>query len=79
MVSPNPFTEYLNVNLDWNASEVVSVKILNVQGKEIVSKQVTLNKGSNYFKIDNLSNLPAGIYLLQFTSPTQRIVEKIVK
>jgi len=40
---------------------------------------VTLNKGSNYFKIDNLSNLPAGIYLLQFTSPTQRIVEKIVK
>jgi uncharacterized repeat protein (TIGR01451 family) len=79
MVSPNPFTEYLNVNLDWNASEVVSVKILNVQGKEIVSKQVTLNKGSNYFKIDNLSNLPAGIYLLQVTSPTQRIVEKIVK
>jgi uncharacterized repeat protein (TIGR01451 family) len=78
-VSPNPFTDYVNVNVDWNASEVVSVKILNVQGKEIISKQLTLNKGSNYFKIDNLSNLPAGIYLLQFTSLTQRLVEKIIK
>jgi len=78
-VSPNPFTEFVNVNVDWNASEAVSVKILNVQGKEIVSKQLTVVKGSNYFKIDNLSTLPAGIYLLQINSPTQRIVEKIIK
>jgi uncharacterized repeat protein (TIGR01451 family) len=79
MVSPNPFTDYVNVNLDWSTSEVVSVKILNLQGKEIVSKQVILNKGSNYFKIDNLSKLPGGIYLLQLASPAQRIVEKIIK
>lgn len=78
-VSPNPFTEFVNVNVDWNASEVVSVKILNVQGKEIVSKQLTVIKGSNYFKIDNLSTLPTGIYLLRIASPTQRIVEKMIK
>lgn len=78
-VSPNPFTEYVNVNVDWNVSELVSVKILNVQGKEIISKQLPVNKGSNYFKIDNLSKLPGGIYLLQITSPTQRVVEKMIK
>jgi len=78
-VSPNPFTDYVNVNVDWNTAEVVFVKILNVQGKEIISKQITVNKGSNYFKIDNLSNLSSGIYLLQLASPTERIVEKIIK
>ncbi len=78
-VSPNPFSEFIKVTVEWNAAEPVTVKIFTVQGKEVVSKQMTLNKGFNSFKIDNLSNLPAGMFLLQLASPTQKVIEKIIK
>ncbi|MGN6533542.1 MAG: T9SS type A sorting domain-containing protein [Ginsengibacter sp.] len=78
-VSPNPFSDFINVTVEWNAAEPATVKIFTIQGKEVVSKQMTLNKGFNSFKIDNVSNLPAGMYLLQLVSPTQKVVEKIIK
>lgn len=78
-VSPNPFTSYLNVTLDWSKTEVISVRIINIQGKEVVSKTMQVNKGSNYVRIDELSNLPSGNYFVQFISATERVTQKITK
>jgi hypothetical protein len=57
----------------------VTVQIFNVQGKIVVAKQVSVNKGNNNIRIDNLSPLPAGNYYLRLTSPTQKIIQKITK
>jgi hypothetical protein len=38
-----------------------------------------VNQGNNYFKIENLSNLPTGNYLLQLFSEGEKIVQKIVR
>ena len=78
-VSPNPFTSYINVNMNWDASEEISARIINMQGKIVVSKTVQVNKGSNYVRIDNLSNLPSGNYILQLVSPNGKIIQKIMK
>lgn len=78
-VSPNPFSDYININTDWNNAEQVTVMIFNVQGKMVVSKQEMFNKGNNNVRIDNLSNLPSGNYYLQLVSPTQKTVQKITK
>ncbi|MBA2249962.1 MAG: T9SS type A sorting domain-containing protein [Chitinophagaceae bacterium] len=78
-VSPNPFTSYLNVNLGWSKAEVVSAKVYNVQGKEVSSKTVQMVKGTNYIKLDDLSNLPSGNYIIQFISGDERVSEKITK
>jgi uncharacterized repeat protein (TIGR01451 family) len=78
-VSPNPFISYLNINLDWSKSENVQVKIINVQGKEVYSKSLQVNKGLNNMKIDELSKLPSGNYFIQFVSATERFVQKITK
>jgi hypothetical protein len=78
-VSPNPFTSYLNVTINWSKTEVISVRIINIQGKEVVSKTIQVNKGSNYVRIDELSNLPPGNYFVQFISATERVTQKITK
>jgi hypothetical protein len=78
-ISPNPFTSYLNINTEWNSNEVVTAKVINIQGREIMSKSVQMRKGLNYVSINDLSNLPAGNYFIQFISGTDRFTQKITK
>jgi uncharacterized repeat protein (TIGR01451 family) len=78
-VSPNPFTSYVNVKMEWSKSEVVTARVINIQGKEIISKAIQVNKGISYFKIDELSELSSGNYFLQIVSPTQGFTYKIIK
>ena len=78
-VSPNPFNDYINVKTTWDQSEAMSVKIFNVQGKEVYLKEMSVSKGVNILKITGLSNLSPGNYYLQLLSANQKIVEKITK
>jgi len=78
-ISPNPFTSYLNINMEWNRSEIISAKVINVQGKEVAAKSIQMNKGLNYVSMDELSRLPAGNYFIQFVSGTERFTQKITK
>jgi hypothetical protein len=78
-ISPNPFKDFININFEWNKPEVVLVKIFSVQGKKVFFKKIVANKGRNFLKIDNLSNLPPGNYFLQLVSSSQKIIQKITK
>ncbi len=78
-VAPNPFSDFININTQWDKPEVVTVKIFDLQGKQLLSKQKQLNKGNNNIRVDNLSNLPVATYYLQLISPSQKIVKKITK
>jgi uncharacterized repeat protein (TIGR01451 family) len=78
-LSPNPFTSYLNINMEWNSNEVITAKVFNIQGKEMMSKNIQMSKGLNYVSMDELSKLPAGNYFMQFVSGSERFTEKITK
>jgi uncharacterized repeat protein (TIGR01451 family) len=78
-VSPNPFSSYVNVNLEWNKTETTNAKVYNMLGKVVLSKNIQLSKGSNYVSIDELSGLPSGSYLLQINSSDGSTVRKITK
>lgn len=78
-ISPNPFRNYLNVNMQWDIHETIIAKVTDGQGKEIFSKNIQMNKGLNYMSFDELSRISAGNYFIQFISATQRFVYKIMK
>ena len=78
-VSPNPFMSYLNVSMEWSKSEIITARILNIQGKEVVTKKLQVVKGANQVRIDDLSKLPSGSYFIQFISATERLTQKISK
>ncbi len=79
VISPNPFNSYLNINMNWSKTEMITARIISVQGKEILMKRIQVNKGPNYIKIDELSNIPAGNYFIQFISSEEKFSEKISK
>jgi uncharacterized repeat protein (TIGR01451 family) len=79
-VSPNPFTDYLNVMVQWNQSETASAKIFSADSKEVFSKIFQMNKGSNYLRLDGLSSLPSGTYILQLlSSSNNKMIQKVSK
>jgi uncharacterized repeat protein (TIGR01451 family) len=78
-ISPNPFSSYLNITTEWANSEVITVKVINVQGTEVISKNIKMSKGLNYVSIEELSKLPSGNYFIQFISSTQTTSKKITK
>jgi uncharacterized repeat protein (TIGR01451 family) len=79
VVSPNPFSSYVNINIDWGKNENASVKVFNMAGRELVSKTVQLMKGTNNVQVDELSKLPAGTYILQLSNSSERVYKQITK
>ncbi len=78
-VSPNPFNSYVNINIDWNRSENTVVKIFSMSGREIFSKNVQMNKGTNYVQLNELSSLSSGNYLIQFNGSEGKIFKQVTK
>lgn len=66
-VSPNPFTETLSIRFESVQTGIVEIKILNLTGQPIATKNATITKGNNNLQVGNLSNLSKGIYLAQIS------------
>ncbi len=79
IVSPNPFTSYVNINLEWSRNEPATVKVLNTLGKEIIRKHIQLIKGANFIKLDDLLKLQAGNYFIEIASSEEKISQNILR
>lgn len=64
-VSPNPFVEHLNVRFTSAESGTAQIRIMNVAGQTLLSKQSTISKGYNNIQIDDLNKLASGMYVAQ--------------
>ena len=67
----------LNGNiLYYTADESLTVKVFDILGKEVFSRQ----KAADDNHID-VSNLKAGVYIVQFTSPSTgaKVIKKLIK
>jgi hypothetical protein len=74
-VYPNPNTGIFNISANLPAQEKIRISITNVLGQEIA----VINNGvllQNTYKVD-LSNQPAGMYLLNIVSGTQTLTKRI--
>ena len=79
IVSPNPFSNYLKVTIDWNNDEAVIVTLLNSSGKVVVNQHYQFTKGLNFIRIDDLQKLSAGNYFIEITSGKDKVSQKIIK
>ena len=79
VVSPNPFSSYVNITLQSERTEQASLKVFGSTGNTIVSKNVSLSKGSNYITISEMQKLPPGAYVLQFNTAGSRVIKQITK
>jgi fimbrial isopeptide formation D2 family protein len=64
-VSPNPFRNFVNINIDNEREEMCTVNLLGVNGKTIASRRYQLLRGTTFIRLGELGNLPAGQYYIR--------------
>jgi hypothetical protein len=74
-VSPNPFSSYINVTINWKKNEEASMVILDVTGREVYRKQVALQGGVNRFTINPSSILPGSYFMKLVTKQNVQTVK----
>jgi len=79
-VSPNPFVEKINLKFMSEESGVAEMRIMNVSGQKLFSKQTNIVKGYNSLQADGLNKLSTGVYIVQLLMNGNVIsTQKIVK
>ncbi len=78
-ISPNPFNSYVNINIDWNNNETTVVKVFTMSGTEVFTKNIKMNKGTNYIQLNELSTLTSGNYIIQLNGSEGKIFKQVSK
>ena len=64
-ISPNPFTNKINIDYDSKSSSALEVTILDLNGKTLRTNSYTLVTGLNHLTINNTEPLASGVYFLK--------------
>lgn len=64
-VSPNPFVENVNVRFNATENSTAVIRISNLAGQTMLSKQAIISKGYNNIQVDGLNRLASGMYMAQ--------------
>ena len=78
-IYPNPVKQEANITLFSNTGETGTIKIYDLTGKEISTRAIRINSGSNTYKL-NTKSWKNGIYIIKLeTQSGQTITRKVVK
>ncbi len=78
-ISPNPFADFINIQISHMLSPELELQLVDLTGKKILYKQYNLDSSQD--QIINLStnNLAVGVYLLHVRNGQEQSVTRIVK
>ncbi len=72
---PNPSSGQVNIELDERLGKNISIKVIDLSGK--VFRTLTFDWARD--AVLDLSSLPNGIYIFEFSSDTERVSKKVIK
>ncbi len=75
-VYPNPFVSQVQVDFVADAAQKATIIITDMQGRNVVTKQWTINKGSNSNVISEVKQLASGMYMLAVKSSDGTVLFK---
>ena len=76
-MTPNPAVDEVNINFNTGKAQNVSVRVLDMSGVSIYNKDLGLQQ-SGTVNI-SLSNFASGVYMVELTSGSEKIVHRLVK
>ena len=76
-VFPNPAKDELNISVQSPEKMVISFKVLNLLGEEIINNSFNFDQGTNIRKID-VSNLENGVYVVQVKNEENVYSHKLI-
>ncbi|MBB6612098.1 T9SS type A sorting domain-containing protein [Pontibacter sp. Tf4] len=75
---PNPFEEKLTVTITVPAAEQATLMLYNMQGRQLITRKVTLEKGVTTFDLET-AQLAQGIYILRISGSSTDTALKVMK
>lgn len=77
----NPFHNSLTVDFSSSTNQVVSARLADITGKQVVAEKWSINTGSTRKDFSNVSGLQPGMYILTVSSSTGEILynNKVIK
>lgn len=78
-ISPVPFSDFLNVNINAPTTGVVTLTMVGSDGRELRKQQYEVSSGKSLLTLNNLSDLPTGVYFIQINGFKQTIIKKIMR
>ena len=77
---PNPFSNEINIELDWSTPAQVQVRLYDLLGKIIIEQPLNLVKGYNQFNLNIPADFPSGLYHIAICQNNKILVgQKIIR
>ncbi len=74
---PNPATSEVNVSFEITSSSNVSVQLIDITGRVVLSKNIKATKGQNLIPV-SVSELNHGLYFMNVSSEGKSITKKLI-
>ncbi|HRH66049.1 MAG TPA: M43 family zinc metalloprotease [Bacteroidia bacterium] len=74
---PNPAKDEVNIAFSASQDEFIQIRVFDMVGKTIRDEKINVASGMNKFSID-LALLNKGIYFVELTNSTERLVKKLI-
>ncbi len=78
-VYPNPVDNYAILNLFADKPDNGMLRLIDNSGRQILTKSFTITNGNNSIMVDQLGNLPRGVYIIQVMVNNNLYNQKIIK
>ena len=78
-VYPNPVDNYAILNLYTEKPDNGMLRLIDNSGRQILTRSITVTNGNNSIMVDQLGNLPRGIYIIQVMVNNNLYNQKIIK
>ena len=79
IVTPNPFSSYINVQISSSKKQNGNIVIYSAAGQLVYKHSYLLNEGINSIAISDLNQLPKGLYVMDITVGESSTREKLMK
>lgn len=76
---PSPFKDKLTVSFNSRGNQQVNISMVDVYGRAVINRPLKTAPGSYTVLLDELHNLPKGVYFLTCRTGGEIIVKKVVK
>lgn len=78
-VYPNPFVTDIKIALSSTSSVTGTFRVITLNGVELLNRKIQVQAGDNIVVLKDFGTLATGSYILEVTTPTDKLVSKIIK
>ena len=78
-ISPNPFSNFINVTYWLSKEEKIRIRLFDPSGKAVMTYSTRGNSGLNTVNLNDLQNIPKGIYTIELSGENVTFRQQALK